>query len=77
MDGQGFPASSGWQLNSVNLVMANFTERDTHNPPSSASLAVGVPDFYGAVFLVYTQRVTRQVPDEQQALQSMNMKSAL
>ena len=62
MDGRGFPASSGWQLNGVDLVMANFTERDTHDPPtSSAALAVGVPDFFGAVFMVYTQRVTRQV----------------
>ena len=62
MDGQAFPASSGWQLNGVNLVMANFTARDTHDPPSAQSaVAVGVPDFYGAVFMIYTQRITRQV----------------
>lgn len=60
--GQSFPASSGWQLDSVDLFTANFTKLQNRDITSVGkhSRADGAY-FDGILFVIRVARVTRQV----------------
>lgn len=63
VDGQSVPASAGWQLNSVDLVIVNATTDYSESRPQQRSTSIArarvKPDYYGIVFILSVERVTR------------------
>ena len=64
MDGQQVPASAGWQLNTVDLAIVNATTdysdiRPRQRAMSSIAKARSNPDYYGIIFILRVERVTR------------------
>ncbi len=63
MDGQSVPASAGWQLNSVELAVVNATLDYSATRPQQQTGSIAKarlkPDYYGIIFILKVERVTR------------------
>ena len=63
MDGQFVPPSAGWQLKSVDISAINLTTDYSDSRPHLRKQPAGEarrdPEYYGLIFILRVERVTR------------------